>query len=93
MPRRRRRKLDAPTDEEPVRGNEEGLSPVKHEWVGASTLQLFGVRDQSLHKCASGEISLTRNQLWAAEILLRKCVPDRDRRDALLLAERLKREV
>jgi hypothetical protein len=29
-----------------------------------------------LHKCASGEISLTRTQLWAAETLLRKCVPD-----------------
>jgi hypothetical protein len=43
-----------------------------------------------LRKCASGEISLTRNQLWAAEILLRKRVPDRDRRDALLLVKSLK---
>ena len=46
-----------------------------------------------LHKCASVEIRLTRNQLWAAEILLRKCVPDRDRRDALLLVKSLKRQL
>jgi hypothetical protein len=46
-----------------------------------------------LHKCASGEISLTRTQLRAAEILLRKCVPDRDRRDALLLVKSLKRQL
>src|SRR5262249_22582640 len=31
MPRRERRKLDAPSDQEPIGGNEEGVSPVAHE--------------------------------------------------------------
>ena len=31
MARRERRKLDAPADEEPVGGDEEGVGPVAHE--------------------------------------------------------------
>src|SRR5262249_61385273 len=39
VPRRERRKLDAPSNQEPIGGNEEGVGPVAHE-RGESRLDL-----------------------------------------------------